>query len=118
MGDSLFQHQEMTSKDGVSGNDSEKDNDEDPKRAEDEGPDEGAAFHHQQLLDGGEGGLSNALIVHDSQPFLGMGLFFWRKGHLIQFPLVLLDDSVELHREVGDEHMILELQPARGRDID
>jgi hypothetical protein len=84
----------MSGEDEVSDGDSKGKTLYQTKEGEDVDPHGGSGLSDRGLMNGGEGGLANVLILKVCQPFSRLGSLLRGEGHLFQVPLVVLDDSV------------------------
>ncbi len=69
------------------------------------------------MADGVERGAAGLLIIEDSEPLSGAGLFFISEGDFVELPLIVLDDIIKLERDVGNDKMVSQLEAARWRDV-
>jgi len=59
------------------------------------------------------GGFTNMLMVKDIQPFSGARMLFWCESHLIELPLVMLDNNIHSDRKVRDKYVLFQLKMTR-----
>jgi hypothetical protein len=92
--DTTAEHHKMMGDDDVADEDGKSKDEKYAEGGDDVPPDRGAAFDCQRLTDGSKHRFAYFFVVEDGQPFGGASLLVRGEGYTVQFPFVMLDDTV------------------------
>ncbi len=94
--DTTAECQKVTGDDNVADEDGKSKDKKYAEGGDDVPPDRGTVFDRQRLTDGSKHRFAHFFIIEDGQPFGGASLLIWGEGYTVQFPLVMLDDAIEV----------------------